>query len=112
MIAPTFDGAKRFVDGYAEVTVGDYIGLIDANGDWVFPAEYNDISKFYKNGLCELMRKEGRTKLRGAGCSPAASPGASMTSADARFSRRSSSRRLLSATASASSSPRPTASKA
>ena len=67
VIAPTFDGAKRFVDGYAEVTVGDYIGLIDANGDWVFPAEYNDISKFYKNGLCELMRKEGRTKLRGAG---------------------------------------------
>jgi hypothetical protein len=67
VIEPTFDGAKRFVDGYAEVTMGDYIGLIDANGDWVFPAEYNDISKFYKNGLCELMRKEGRAKLRGAG---------------------------------------------
>ena len=67
VIEPAFDGAKRFVDGYAEVTMGDYIGLIDANGDWVFPAEFNDISKFYKNGLCELMRKEGRTKLRGAG---------------------------------------------
>ena len=67
VIEPSFDGAKRFVDGYAEVTMGEHIGLIDANGDWVFPAEYNDISKFYKNGLCELMRKEGRTKLRGAG---------------------------------------------
>lgn len=67
VIEPVFDGAKRFVDGYAEVTVGEHIGLIDANGDWVFPAEYDDISKFYKNGLCELMRKEGRTKLRGAG---------------------------------------------
>lgn len=66
-IEPAFDNAKRFVDGYAEVTVGEHIGLIDANGDWVFPAEYDDISKFYKNGLCELMRKEGRTKLRGAG---------------------------------------------
>jgi len=66
VIAPTFDGAKRFVDGYAEVTMDGRIGLIDANGDWVFPAEYDDISKFFKNGLCELMRKEGRTKLRGA----------------------------------------------
>jgi hypothetical protein len=66
-IEPAFDNAKRFVDGYAEVTIGEHIGLIDANGDWVFPAEYDDISKFYKNGLCELMRKEGRTKLRGAG---------------------------------------------
>ena len=66
VIAPAFDGAKRFVDGYAEVTLNGRIGLIDANGDWVFPAEYDDISKFFKNGLCELMRKEGRTKLRGA----------------------------------------------
>ena len=66
VIAPSFDGAKRFVDGYAEVTLNGRIGLIDANGDWVFPAEYDDISKFFKNGLCELMRKEGRTKLRGA----------------------------------------------
>ena len=67
VIEPVFDNAKRFVDGYAEVTVGDHIGLIDANGDWVFPAEYDDISRFFKNGLCELMRKEGRTKLRGVG---------------------------------------------
>ena len=67
VINPVFDNAKRFVDGYAEVTVGEHIGLIDANGDWVFPAEFDDISRFYKNGLCELMRKEGRTKLRGAG---------------------------------------------
>lgn len=67
VILPAFDNAKRFSDGYAEVTVDGRIGLIDANGDWVFPAEYDDISKFYKNGLCELMRKEGRAKLRGAG---------------------------------------------
>lgn len=67
VIEPVFDNAKRFVDGYAEVTVDDRIGLIDANGDWVFPAEFDDIGSFHKNGLCELMRKEGRTKLRGAG---------------------------------------------
>ena len=113
VIAPAFDNAKRFSDGYAEVTVDGRIGLIDANGDWVFPAEYDDISKFYKNGLCELMRKEGRAKLRGAGDQTGRIivpvDGASTPRTGARSSRRSSPRRLLSATAWPSSSPRPTA---
>ena len=67
VVEPVFDNAKRFVDGYAEVTLDGRVGLIDANCDWVFPAEYDDIGSFHKNGLCELMRKEGRTKLRGVG---------------------------------------------
>ena len=67
VVEPVFDNAKRFSDGYAEVTVDGRVGLIDANCDWVFPAEYDDIGSFHKNGLCELMRKDGRTKLRGVG---------------------------------------------
>ncbi|MCR5351167.1 MAG: WG repeat-containing protein [Bacteroidales bacterium] len=67
VVEPTFDGAKRFVDGYAEVTVGEYIGLIDSNCDWVFPAEFSHIGKFHKSGLCELMRKEDREKIYGVG---------------------------------------------
>ena len=65
VIPPQFDGAKRFVDGYAEVEMDGLKGLIDANGDWVLEAAYDRIDKFDKNGLCELMRKEGKTRLHG-----------------------------------------------
>ena len=65
VIPPQFDGAKRFVDGYAEVEVDGLKGLIDANGEWVLEAAYDRIDKFDKNGLCELMRKDGKTRLRG-----------------------------------------------
>ena len=65
VIEPRFDAARRFVDGFAEVELDGRKGLIDANGDWILQAEYDDIGKFDKNGLCELMVKEGRIKLRG-----------------------------------------------
>lgn len=64
-IAPTYDAAKRFIDGYAIVELDGYKGLIDANGDWVLQAEYDNIAKFDQNGLCEVMRKDGRTKYYG-----------------------------------------------
>ena len=65
VIEPRFDAARRFVDGFAEVELDGRKGLIDAAGDWILEAAYDDIGKFDKNGLCELMVKEGRTKLRG-----------------------------------------------
>lgn len=65
VIEPQFDAAKRFTDGYAEVELDGLKGLIDANGEWVLEAAYDRIDKFDKNGLCELMRKDGKTKLYG-----------------------------------------------
>lgn len=65
VIEPRFDSAKRFSDGFAEVELDGRKGLIDASGDWVLQPEYDDIGKFDKNGLCELMVKEGRVKWRG-----------------------------------------------
>lgn len=66
VIEPRFDGATRFNDGYAEVTIDGRKGLIDTEGTMILPAEYDDIKKFDKNGLCEIIRKEGKTKLHGA----------------------------------------------
>lgn len=66
VIEPRFDGASRFNDGFAEVTIDGHKGLIDAKGDMILPAIYDDIKKFDKNGLCEIIRKEGKTKLHGA----------------------------------------------
>ena len=65
VIEPRFDGASRFNDGFAEVTLDGKKGLIDADGQMILPAEYDDIKKFDKNGLCEVIRKEGKTKLHG-----------------------------------------------
>lgn len=65
VIEPRFDGASRFNDGFAEVTIDGRKGLIDTEGTMILPAEYDDIKKFDKNGLCEIIRKEGRTKLHG-----------------------------------------------
>lgn len=65
VIAPAYDAAKRFVDGYAIVELDGRKGLIDANGDWVLQAEYDNIAKFDQNGLCEVMCKDGRTKYYG-----------------------------------------------
>ena len=65
VIEPRFDGASRFNDGFAEVEIDGYKGLIDETGEMILPAEYDNISRFDKNGLCELTRKEGKTKLRG-----------------------------------------------
>ncbi|MBR1538807.1 MAG: WG repeat-containing protein [Bacteroidales bacterium] len=65
VIEPRFDGASRFNDGFAEITLDGHKGLIDEQGEMILPAIYDDIKKFDKNGLCELMRKEGKTKLRG-----------------------------------------------
>ena len=65
VIEPRFDKASRFVDGFAEVTLDGYKGLIDEQGEMILPAIYDDIKKFDKNGLCEIMHKEGKTKLYG-----------------------------------------------
>ena len=65
VIEPRFDGATRFNDGFAEVTIDGRKGLIDTEGTMILPAEYDDIKKFDKNGLCEVIRKEGKTKLHG-----------------------------------------------
>ena len=65
VIPPSYDDAKKFVDGYAEVEIGGFTGLIDVNGNMVFPAIYDNISKFDKFGYCELMRKVDGVKLRG-----------------------------------------------
>ena len=44
VIAPAFDDAKKFDDdGCALVKVDGLYGLIDLEGKWVLPAEYDDI---------------------------------------------------------------------
>ncbi len=65
VIPPSFDDAKKFVDGTAEVELDGHWGLIDLNGNMIFPAIYDNIGKFDKHGYCELMRKVNGTKLRG-----------------------------------------------
>ena len=65
VIPPTFDDAKKFNDGCAVVTLGGRDGLIDTEGKWILQAMYDDIGKFDKNGLCELMIKDGKTKVYG-----------------------------------------------
>lgn len=67
VIQPRFDDAKRFVDGNAEVEIDGHWGLINTNGELVFPAIYDNIGKFDKYGYCELMRKVNGVKLRGIG---------------------------------------------
>ncbi len=65
VIEPTFNAAKRFIGGFAIVEQNGRKGLIDTEGAWVLKPEYDDIDKFDKAGLCEVMRKDGKTKLRG-----------------------------------------------
>ena len=65
VIPPRFDGAKRFSNGAAEVELNGLRGLIDASGEWIVPAEYDDVGKIDKNGYCTLVRKVGGVKLYG-----------------------------------------------
>ena len=65
VIEPSFDKARRFIDGYAIVEVQGLEGLINATGGWVLRPEYNKIGKFDKLGLCELTVKNGRDKFYG-----------------------------------------------
>ncbi|MBR4826478.1 MAG: WG repeat-containing protein [Bacteroidales bacterium] len=65
VIEPTFDKANRFNDGYAVVEVQGLEGLIDQSGAWVLRPEYNNIGKFDKLGLCELMNKIDHTRYYG-----------------------------------------------
>ena len=65
VIAPSFTAAKRLNGGFAVVEVQGLKGLIDESGTWVLQPEWDNIDKFDKAGLCEVMRKEGKTKLRG-----------------------------------------------
>ena len=64
-IEPVYDAAKRFIDGFAIVEIDGRKGLIDAAGDLILKTEYDNIGKFDANGLCELTRKEGKTKWYG-----------------------------------------------
>jgi len=66
-IQPQYDGAKRFVDGFAEVEVNGYTGLINEYGEMIYPPLYSNISKFDNFGLCELTRKTYEGKFRGIG---------------------------------------------
>ena len=65
VIAPTFDVAKKFDDGVAEVEVNGSRGLINIDGSFLIAPEYDDITKFDKNGFCELKRKVNGVKLHG-----------------------------------------------
>lgn len=65
VIAPAFDNAKRFDEGFAEVELNGYRGVIDINGAFVIAPEYDDVTKFDKNGFCELKRKVNGVKLHG-----------------------------------------------
>ena len=66
VIEPVYDAAKRFIDGFAIVELNGHEGLIDIDGDMILQPEYDKIGKFDQNGICELMRKEGKTKWYGA----------------------------------------------
>jgi hypothetical protein len=65
VIAPSFDDAKKFKDGFAEVEIGGHVGVINESGELVLPAIYDNVSKFDRNGYCEVMQKSGSTKLYG-----------------------------------------------
>ena len=65
VIQPSFDKAQKFVDGRAVVTVDGLEGLIDQSGAWLLQPEFNNIGKFDKNGLSEVMVKEGKSKFYG-----------------------------------------------
>lgn len=65
VIPPSYSAAKRFNGGFAIVEQEGLKGLIDEGGNWILKPEYNDIGKFGKAGLCEVMRKEGKTRYRG-----------------------------------------------
>ena len=65
VIAPAFDAAKKFDDGLAEVEVNGFRGIIDVEGTFVIAPEYDDITKFDRNGYCELKRKVNGVKLQG-----------------------------------------------
>ena len=65
IIGPEYDRAWHFSGGYAEVQVGEYIGLINTYGEFIFPPEYSKISKFDKNGFCELTKRVNGVKLHG-----------------------------------------------
>ena len=65
VIGPSFDKAQKFNDGYAVVEVQGLEGLIDATGAWVLKPEYNNVGKFDKLGLCELMSKYDHTRYYG-----------------------------------------------
>ena len=65
VIAPSFDNAKKFDDGVAEVEVNGFRGLINIDGSFLIAPEYDDITKFDKYGFCELKRKVNGVKLHG-----------------------------------------------
>lgn len=66
VIEPQFDAAAKFdKNGMAEVKVNGRTGIIDGQGNFIIPAEYDNISKFDKFGYCELMQKDGSVKYRG-----------------------------------------------
>lgn len=65
VIEPTFDKAKAFNMGTAIVTVGDYEGVIDENGEYLVLPELTNIPNFDKDGLSRVNVKENKTKTFG-----------------------------------------------
>lgn len=65
VIGPSFDKAQKFNNGYAVVEVQGLEGLIDQSGAWVLKPDYNNIGKFDKLGLCELMNKYDHVRYYG-----------------------------------------------
>lgn len=60
VIPPSYEGAKRFKDGLAEVSIKEgktkYIGVIDTDGRIVIPLECSDVSFSSKNHLIFAKR--------------------------------------------------------
>lgn len=65
VIAPAFDNAKKFDEGFAEVEINGLRGVINIDGAFVIAPEYDDVTKFDKNGFCELKRKVNGVKYQG-----------------------------------------------
>ena len=65
VIPPAYSAAKRFSGGFAIVEQEGLKGVIDQSGNWILKPEWDNVEKFGKSGLCEVTRKEGKTKYRG-----------------------------------------------
>lgn len=62
---PVYDKAKDFKNGLAIVGVGDKLGIINDQGEWIQPAVYDDIAGYKKNGLAKVMQRIDKSKTYG-----------------------------------------------
>ena len=54
VIEPRFDGASRFNDGFAEVTIDGRKGLIDTEGTMILPADLSNIAGVVQTAAAAL----------------------------------------------------------